>query len=222
MFKIIIQLIILIYVILSVYHMINLQKFNMNGFIMDTYHLEEVKQHNTKLNPSIFHGPSTFDINEPNINYIQDIYNYKNNLPSFVFKDKELFERISGPSFILDPNFLNESHFHTPIQTFTTIICGKNNISLKKCIHNHNIIGVLDGEATIYLFNPKHKEELLNKENYQIKKWGHKKKIQKGDILFIPPYWSYIQEINEGIIQYHIDIDTYFTCLPNLLKEIYF
>ena len=63
---------------------------------------------------------------------------------------------------------------------------------------------------------------ILNKENYQIKKWGHKKRIQKGDILFIPPYWSYIQKVEKGIIQYHIDIDTYFTFLPNLLKEIYF
>ena len=222
MFKIIFQLIILIYIILSVYHVIDLQKYNINGIIMDTYDLEEVKIHNSKLNPSILHNITSFNVNDPSINYIQDINNYKNNIPSYTFKDKELFERMKDQSFIFDSNFLNESHFHYPIKKYATVISGLNNISLKKCIHNHNIISVLEGEAIIYLFNPKHKDEILNKENYQIKKWGHKKRIQKGDTLFIPPYWSYIQEVEKGIIQYHIDIDTYFTFLPNLLKEIYF
>ena len=30
-----------------------------------------------------------------------------------------------------------------------------------------------------------------------------------------------LQEVEKGIIQYHIDIDTYFTFIPNFLKEIY-
>ena len=46
-------------------------------------------------------------------------------------------------------------------------------------------------------------------------------RVKKGDVLLIPPYWSYIQEVEKGIIQYHIDIDTYFTFIPNFLKEIY-
>ena len=50
-------------------------------------------------------------------------------------------------------------------------------------------------EITIYLFNPKHKDEIVNKDNNMIKKWGHKKYYKKGEILIIPPYWSYIQEI---------------------------
>jgi hypothetical protein len=154
---------------------------------MDTYELEEVKIHNSNLNPSILHNLTSFNINDPSINYIQDINNYKNNIPSFTFKDNELFERMKVQSFIIDSNFLNESHFHFPIKKYATVISGLNNISLKKCIHNHNIISVLEGEAIIYLFNPKHKDEILNKENYQIKKWGHKKRIQKGDTLFIPP-----------------------------------
>ena len=133
----------------------------------------------------------------------------------------ELFERINIPSLTLDTSFIHGSHFHFPIKHSITIIKGKNSIPLKKCIHNHNIIGVLEGSSTIYLFNPKHKDEIINKENDEIKKWGHKKLIQKGNVLLIPPYWSYIQEIEEGIIQYHTDIDTYFTFIPNLLKEIY-
>ena len=222
MFKIIIQLIILIYIIFTVYHVINLQKFNINGFIIDTTIIEEVKDNILKLNPTLYHCIPLFNLYDNKLNYIQDINNYKNNTPSFVFKNEELFERIAEDSFILDTNLIPESHFHFPIKKYLSIIRGTNSIPLKKCIHNHNIIGILEGEATIYLFNPKHKDEILNKENYQIKKWGHKKILQKGDVLFIPPYWSYIQEVDEGIIQYHIDIDTYFTFFPNFLKEIYF
>ena len=81
------------------------------------------------------------------------------------------------------------------------------------------MIGVVHGSMTLYLFNPKHKDEIVNKGNDEIKKWGHKKIMNQGDIIIIPPYWSYIQEINEKVIQYHIDVDTYFTFIPNFFKD---
>ena len=221
MFQIIVQIILFIYSIFVVYHIINLQKFNINGFIIDTGSTEEVQKNTLKLNPVIFYTQSLFNLNEPRLNYLQDINNYKNNYPSFVYKNDELFERIVEPSFIFDSSIFHGSHFHFPIKKTLSIVKGENSIPLKKCIHDHNIIGVLEGESIIYLFNPKHKDEIINKENHQIKKWGHKKHIKKGDVLLIPPYWSYIQEVEKGIIQYHIDIDTYFTFIPNFLKEIY-
>ena len=221
MFQIIVQIILFIYSIFVVYHIINLQKFNINGFIIDTRSTEEVQKNTLKLNPVIFYTQSLFNLNEPRLNYLQDINNYKNNYPSFVYKNDELFERIVEPSFIFDSSIFHGSHFHFPIKKTLSIVKGENSIPLKKCIHDHNIIGVLEGESIIYLFNPKHKDEIINKENHQIKKWGHKKHIKKGDVLLIPPYWSYIQEVEKGIIQYHIDIDTYFTFIPNFLKEIY-
>lgn len=221
MFQIIVQIILFIYSIFVVYHIINLQKFNINGFIIDTESTEEVRKNILKLNPVIFYTQSLFNLNEPRLNYLQDINNYKNNNPSFVYKNDELFERVVEPSFTFDSNIFHESHFHFPIKKTLSIVRGENSIQLKKCIHDHNIIGVLEGESIIYLFNPKHKDEIINKENHQIKKWGHKKIIKKGDVLLIPPYWSYIQEVEKGIIQYHIDIDTYFTFIPNFMKEIY-
>lgn len=221
MFQIIIQIVLLIYSIFVIYHIINLQKYNINGFVIDTNSTEEVKENTLKLNPVIFHTQSIFNINNPQLNYMQDITNYKNGNASFVFKNNELFERIVDSSLIFDTNIFYESHFHFPNKKTLSIIQGENSIPLKKCIHNYNIIGVLEGESSIYLFNPKHKDEIINKENQQIKKWGHKKHIKKGDVVFIPPYWTYIQEIEQGIIQYHIDIDTYFTFIPNFLKGMY-
>tara|TARA_B100001094_G_scaffold287662_1_gene303356 strand:- start:216 stop:905 length:690 start_codon:yes stop_codon:yes gene_type:complete len=224
MFKIVFQLMILIYIILIVYHIINLQKFNINGFIIDIQkeNVEEIKENILRLNPILSYDSCSFDVNDSQLNYLQDIDNYKKNKSSYVFKNEELFEKVIQQSKLFDTNILYESHFHFPIKKTLTIIKGETNIPLKKCIHNHNIIGVLEGETVIYLFNPKHKEEIINKENSQIKKWGHKKILQKGQLIIIPPYWSFIQEIDNGVIQYHIDIDTYFTFIPNFLKEYYF
>jgi len=94
MFQIIIQIVLLIYSIFVIYHIINLQKYNINGFVIDTNSTEEVKENTLKLNPVIFHTQSIFNINNPQLNYMQDITNYKNGNASFVFKNNELFERI--------------------------------------------------------------------------------------------------------------------------------
>ena len=60
----------------------------------------------------------------------------------------------------------------------------------------------------------------MDKENKKIKKWGHKKKIQKNDIILIPPFWNYIEECENQIIQYHIDIDNIFTFIPNYIRNM--
>ena len=51
MFKIIIQLTILIYIIFVVYNLINLQKFNINGVIIETYDINDIKINSDLFNP---------------------------------------------------------------------------------------------------------------------------------------------------------------------------
>ena len=63
MFQIIVQIILFIYSIFVVYHIINLQKFNINGFIIDTGSIEEVQKNTLKLNPVIFYTQSLFNLN---------------------------------------------------------------------------------------------------------------------------------------------------------------
>ena len=41
---------------------------------------------------------------------------------------------------------------------------------------------------------------------------------EENGILFIPTNWFYIQEIEEETVQYHIDIDSVFTFIPNFLR----
>jgi len=219
MFKLIAQLLILIYMILIVHSMVSLQKFNINGFIIETNDTYQVKGNHEKLNPTHTQKHSGFNINEGGFQYLQDIIKYIEEKPSYVFKNQELYERIVREDMIFNPYVFDDSHYHFPIQKSVTIISGKNSIPLKRCIHNHNIIGILEGESIFYLFNPKHKGEIINKENEEIKKWGHKKSVKKNDILIIPPFWSYIQEIDKGVIQYHLDVDTYLTFIPNFFKD---
>ena len=207
MFKTILQIIVLIYIILVIYFSYKLQKYNMNGFIIETDNNEVMVQNIKKLNPILL-----------NINYQIRYIPYLTH-ETYIFKDKDLVDELNIQNGC-NINQLNNPEFHFPVQKSVSII-QKNNVTLQRCIHNYNIINVLDGGCFIYLFNPKHKKEIENKENYQIKKWGHKKYIQQGDVIIIPPYWSYIQEVDEKIIQYHIDIDTYFTFIPNFMKGFY-
>ena len=50
------------------------------------------------------------------------------------------------------------------------------------------------------------------------KKCRHKKIFQKGDIIFIPTNWFYIQETKKDVIQYQIDIDNIFTFIPHFFN----
>ena len=218
MFKISLQIFILIYILLVIYNIIYLQKYNINGYIIETNDETTLKENIIKLNPVLLYQNNTFEI-DSNIDSLSDIINYKNNIPNYIYKHNGISIHFDQKYFFYY-KLLEKSHLHFPISKYITIICGKNSIPLKRCIHNCNIIGILDGSTTIYLFNPKHKEEIINKENNQIKKWGHKKVLKKGDILFIPPYWSILQEIDNKVIQYHIDIDSYFTFIPNYFKDL--
>ena len=55
------------------------------------------------------------------------------------------------------------------------------------------------------------------KEDY--KEIGYQLILQPKTRLYIPPNWYYVQEIDEKVIQYHIEIDDVFTCVPNFLKK---
>ena len=228
MFKIIFQILILIYIIFVIYNIINIQKYNINGYIIDTDDYNIVSKNLIKLNPVLFSIENDFTIEDfiiSNPDYLLQgdqplkYYSFLNDI--YLFRNKDIFESLDIEKKILfDTNKLPNSEFNLPNESTLTILKGKQSIPLTLASNNFNIIGVLHGEAIIYLFNPKHKEEIIDKENNKIKKWGHKKIIKKNDILLIPPYWHYIQECENEIIQYHIDIDNIFTFIPNKLRNI--
>ena len=218
MFKILFQIILIIYIIFLFFNILDLKKYNVNGFIKSCIDHEDILLTIRNLNPVLLHHENEYIINDIIIDHGEHIEN-------IVFKDREQINIEENKPLlnIIDkekiPFFLTGSKI--PTINNESISIYKNHIGkLESCNSNNTIIYIVDGETTLNLFNPKHKEEIIDKENNKIKKWGHKKIIKKNDILLIPPYWHYIQECENEIIQYHIDIDNIFTFIPNKLRNI--
>jgi len=200
----------------------------MNGFIINTDDYSTLLNNIKKLNPILFTIVNDLNIiklsieTQPDL-LIQDdkkLKDYHSFNDIYILQNNDIFDSLDIKRFILfDINQLPQSDFNIS-QYSLSILKGKQTIPLTIGSHNYNIIGVLEGEATIHIFNPKHKEEIINKENNKIKKWGHKKIIKKNNIIIIPPYWYYILECEKEIIQYHIEIDNIFTIIPNYLRDI--
>ena len=51
MFKIILQIVLLIYIIFVIYNIINIQKYNVNGYVIDTDEYDILIDNIIKLNP---------------------------------------------------------------------------------------------------------------------------------------------------------------------------
>ena len=76
----------------------------------------------------------------------------------------------------------------------------------------------LSGNSIFYIFNPKHKDEIQNKSNNEIKKWAFKINMKPGIILSLPPDWYYIYETEGESILITSYFDNYFTWMYNLLR----
>ena len=229
MFKIILQIILLIYIIFVIYNIINIQKYNMNGYVIDTNDYNILIDNIIKLNPVRFTDTSTNVTIDQLIDYNPEcIINDNKSLKDYhsienlkIDKNNDLFDQLDIQRFIhFDFDKLPSSEINIIKQNYISMFKGEQKLPLRVALNNYNIIGMLKGETTIYLFNPKHKEDILGKENFEIKKWGHKKKIKENDIIFIPPYWEYIQESNSDVIQFNIDINNIFTFIPNYVRNI--
>ena len=207
-----------------VYHLLDLQKYNYHGILIRTSNKDEINIQRKNLNPILFQNEESLIMQDEHINigfndeYIplsQYLSDRDNQI--YIYKNKELFLALGLKSNHFDLSFLNDYDQLCVIENSISVFKNLNS-TLYKCSHNYNIIGILDGESTFYLFNPKHKKDIFNKSNQEIKKWGHRHVLQKGNLLFIPTNWYYIQETQGKVIQYHITADSYFTFIPNFFK----
>lgn len=212
-----------------IYFLYSNQKYNYNGYIIKTENYSELSKNILKLNPVIYHQDIVKDdinnIINKDENYMIEskIFNieyYKEKEYIHIYKNKEIIKN-KYIEDIINFNFkkLPNNELNIIKNYYLTILKGDHSYSIKTSYHNINMICILDGESTFYLFNPKHNNEIKNKENKSIKKWGHKKQVKKNDILFIPPYWKYIQEVNSNVIQLHVDVDNIFSFIPNFFKD---
>jgi hypothetical protein len=222
--------ILVIYIILVIYKTIELYKYNENGYIMKVKGDEDYYNALKSLNPFVY--TYDHDINydtliqeKPSyfINHGHDIYSIKGYADDEffnVYKNKKIIESFSLKERFVSLKVLKDYRYLFPKIYSLSLLKGDISIPLQTCNHNYNIIGNLEGESILYLFNPKHKEEIIGKSNPELKKWGHQLVLKQDEILFIPNGWSYIQEVRGQTIQYHIDIDSIFTFIPNFVNDI--
>ena len=232
MLFLVLQTIIILYIIFSIYSIIEIKKYNKNGLILDLNNDINLKDELLSLNPILLHKKFNVDIEYLLKNYSSILVNNNENFISFkklmnndninVFKNKNLLQDTDLKEKInFDINIFE--NFSIPILLYQehslTFLKGDQLVSKQFCKHNLNLIIILESEITIYIINPKHKEDIMNKDINIIKKYSHKYILKKGDTFIIPPNWYYLQENNNDLtIQYHIDASNLFTFHYNCLR----
>lgn len=163
------------------------------------------------------------------------------NNPGYIIKDNN--KNISLSSFgeenvkqmyILDnENMINDFNlkpiFDTIIHIFNnnlscnithqlSILKGDNSLTLSQNKHNIQLFIQLSGKTNFYIFNPKHKNDIINKTNKEIKKWSIQINLKPGVLLSIPTNWYYMYEINSESILCSSYSDNYFTWPYNIFR----
>lgn len=191
-------------IILNIYYIFKLYLINDDSELILCKNMDELKLSLFKSNPSL--------INIPKHNIDLDIF--KNLNPTY--KNIELFNTANLKSKINFSELLLNSNLYCNFKYSLSYFNDKKVIDFKECKNNYHIISNIDSkEFYIYLLHPKHKNssEKLNLSNKVL--------IKPHDILIIPFGWNYLQEINDKTINYHIDIDNYFTFIHNsILNKI--
>ncbi len=185
-------------------------------FIFNLYLIDEncaLKPVTNKLNLKI----SLFKKNPILINLPKDI-NYDNLLTDLnpCYKNQSVFNE-QNLTINYDHDLLNTNLTCNIIKSIS-YYDKKDTVSLLRCKNNFNIISNLVGdEYFVYLFHPKHRDLIQNKNIEDIRKYGEKVLMKPFDILYIPFGWFYYQEINNPTVLYHIDFDNYFTYIHNMI-----
>lgn len=96
---------------------------------------------------------------------------------------------------------------------------GFNQSKLYKNYREYLLLQSLDGDYTVYLFNPKHENDIKGQEINNTKKWAIKLDMKKDNILFIPPEWSYFYQCKNELILVKIESDSIPTWLFNRIRR---
>jgi hypothetical protein len=201
------------------FNILDLKKYNTNGFIKKCITTEEVNVTLRNLNPVLFHHGSNYNIDDVILDYGDYIENmvFEERDSIDIKEDKPLLKIIDKSQL---PSFFTESRIPT-INNESISIYKNYQSNLESCNSNHTVIYIVDGVTTLYIFNPKHKDEIKDKPLKSIKKWAHIKELKKGDYLIIPTNWLYFLETQDKCILYTNKVNNIFTIIPNVIKDNY-
>ena len=155
-------------------------------------------------------------INDNGKNISLSSFNENENM--YVLNNNEINDHIGLQNSLTDISKSFGDKLSCNVKNELSILKGNHSISLEQNKHNCEYYTQLSGNTTFYLFNPKHKEDILNKENNEIKKWAFKINLKSGIILYIPPGWYYFFESDGETIMNRTYSDNYFTWFYNYLR----
>ena len=92
---------------------------------------------------------------------------------------------------------------------------------LYKNYRENLLLQSLNDSYILYLFNPKHEQEIKGLNLNSIKKWGIKLDVAKDTIVVIPTEWSYFYEQtdNKELLLCKIECDSISTWIFNRLRR---
>ena len=228
----IVQLVLILSLIFTIYNIIEIKKYNKNGIIIEYSNnfikeIDNIKKNIQQLNPVLLTVKNAdidlqtlitknLSYNIEDLGYSMKKINDKNN--KTIIKNKKIFSDLCEGKINFENEIIHTSQIPLIKKQSISIIKGYYLSPLEFCKHNYNIIYLLDGDVTMYLFNPKHKQEILGKSLESIKKYSHKYHLKKDNLLIIPTNWYYIQESTESILEYHCDSDNIFCVLYNMIR----
>ena len=226
MFLLFIILIVVAFIYKNYYE---LQKFNINASVQQIQNPNtvDIKDKLKDKNPLIIHNLankydlfqnfSFNELNKQNQGYIINDNNKFISLETFT-KDNSNLHVHKNQQLIKDFNLENELKdifkYFKPTLSYDNYNLSllKGNYSLELSQNNKNglLIFQIYDQSTLYLIHPKHKEDILNKNNNSIKKWAHKINLEPNLIVYIPSQWYYFYECENSSIISTID---YYTIL---------
>lgn len=226
------QIVFILVLILMIYNIIEIKKFNKNGIIVEYENnfineLDNIKNTLKQLNPVLINVKNS-DLNidsliSKNLSYNIDDLGYSmkkiNDSQNIrIIKNKNIFSDLCKDKIYFNNEMIHSSQIPLIKQESISLLKGYQLLPLEYCKHNYNIIYILEGEITIFLFNPKHKQEILGKSLESIKKYAHKYHLKSNNLLVIPTNWYYIQESTDNVLEYHCNSDNIFCVLYNMIR----
>ena len=234
MITFILKILILCYLFYTIYSVHNMLRSNPNASVItiETPDKDKIINEMKEKVPLIINYPeNSLSLTLDNMNTIKPGYIINDN-ETLLSLDQLLKSEVVGVvdnSKIIEDYNIKE-HCNSVINLISSpIVCDIthklslyrdfNQSKLYKNYREYLLIQSLEGDYTVFLFNPKHENDIKGLEINNTKKWAIKLDMKKDNILFIPPEWSYFYVCDNELIIVKTEADSFTTWLFNRVRR---